>query len=1854
MRCITLMKEQIPNTGTIIADRYRLERMLGEGGLGRVFLATDFVSGQRVALKVLASREPESMEVESLRREFSLLAHLRHPNLVRVLDFGVVAEGGIPFLASEYIDGQDVLQASAAWSIEGILEAIARICRVVHYLHSRDVIHQDLKPSNILIPRGGTGAENLKILDFGLAQSAQGCQVTQSGGTLAYTAPEILLGRPATFQSDLYSMGIVAYQLLVRRLPFEDENAGFLIQKQLQGKPDLRPVERLRYGRSLVRMIESLLEKDPERRPDSPEEIIFQLSRTTGRDYSQKSTDLIESYFTSGRFVGRVREFELLQKRADRVRQTGRGSTLFLSGEAGLGKSRLFREFRIWALLEGWRVVEGSCRSGSDRSYAPFREILGVTERLPQANRAPGGSEEEAFRFEDFPRVTEVSSEAASPESAARSFRDRLTREIVRRLCDAPTLVLLHDFHWADEATITVLDYLSSDIRAHPILICVSLRPGDSEQGFLSRLMDQSRRQWTGETFCLDPLTEEAVEQLLTGIVGEADLGKSISNRVFKASGGNPFFLEEILKHWVDQNLLGKDLGRWRLAQKAIQSLDLPESVVVVLRSRIADLAPGGQILARWMAIFGRAIPDTLLRDLALASAVPFEESIAELIQREVARPVRRDDEQCYEFRHALIAETICADLEAAQRRQMHRSVGEALEGRYGDRAALQELAHHFTQGMRGRKATRYALKAAHACKADFALEAALRYYRFVLKTRGDIPPDDVCEAAIAAGDTACMLGEPKLGIRMLARELKSSRDLAPKALRARMASRLSYAYQCKGDLHRAAAVASRGMRLLRQAGDSRSARITKAFLLKQLAFCAVSGSRPEKGIVLLKQALEIISDFEEPLLTGNLYVMYAIQSQAAGNFDEGLKASRKAVEVLEPIKHQHSLAFAYSCLGYSLAAKGKLGRALTALTRAAAMAEGTRSVLAQATALSNLIDCYGRLGRPQEASGLMEKMKHLAIERGNIAFLAGTGVSTLGIQIVMGDYADAQKTLQELDRLPSSQMPVYIRAQCLCWSANMKVALGDYDSALARILELENLPRPTGGVVEKELAGVLKARIHHLSGRTQEALDLLQELDAAVTRNGRPYQMCVARLWLAEILLAQGEVERSGKHARAALRLASAMPALGLEAHAHLILGKVGAATFEGAARADGRAGMPHERESGAFAKARSELEAAVRSAETSQTAEMIWRSHYGLARLLESGGLADESLEHWRRCLETMDLLASRVPEEMRSDFRNMPERMQAQSDCRHRLCGATEEGTKGTSSAGELEEEHFRFLYRASHIIIGVRDLEELLEAVVDLLIQATGMERVMVFLRDATSDQLRLAKGKGRDNEVLEEAEGVSQSILEEAYRQGKPFVTADAGADLRAVDRKSVLAYKLRSLLCGPLKTRGRVLGVLYADHKAAAATLKESTINMFAAFCNLVAVAIDNALAHSQLVEEKRELELNLRRARSGVSEIVGKSLVVLALRERIAVAAASPLDVLIVGESGTGKELVAKALHRTGRRAKGRFVALDCGSLTESLVESELFGYRRGAFTGAGENRAGLLETASGGVIFLDEISNFSTKLQGKLLRFLQEREVRRLGETDARPVDVQVLAASNRDLARAISEGKFRKDLYYRLNAMHIRVPPLRERMEDIPLLVDWFLDRTVEAEAGLAKKFSSEARDTLCGYSYPGNVRQLKSAVQSSYYLAPGRIIGIEHLPEEFRREACTDAPGVDLGETAGRIYQEIISGRGTFDALVRKPFLDRELNVATVRQVLHFALSSTEGRYRDALSLLKVPDREYRLMLSFLKRHGIDLDFRPYRQAVSYESDGRRNRAADSRPKREGARTKRAGPRDLDRP
>jgi len=352
---------------------------------------------------------------------------------------------------------------------------------------------------------------------------------------------------------------------------------------------------------------------------------------------------------------------------------------------------------------------------------------------------------------------------------------------------------------------------------------------------------------------------------------------------------------------------------------------------------------------------------------------------------------------------------------------------------------------------------------------------------------------------------------------------------------------------------------------------------------------------------------------------------------------------------------------------------------------------------------------------------------------------------------------------------------------------------------------------------------------------------------------------------------------------------------------------------------------------------------------------------------------------------------------------------------------------------------------------------------------------------------------------------------------------------------------SLVEAQVSSLLCVPLVAFEKPLGVIYLDTSSRVAKFDEVHLQLLTAIAGIAAIAFENARRFEQLEKENRRLQEAVKLEH----QMVGESQSMREVYALLSKVAASASTVLLLGESGTGKELAARAIHLNSPRASKAFVAINCATLTESLLESELFGHEKGSFTGAVSQKRGKLELADGGTVFLDEVGELSPAIQAKLLRALQTREFERVGGTRPINVDVRMIAATNRDLKAAIKAGQFREDLYYRLNVVSIPMPPLRERREDIPLLAAFFVAEYSKKCKRRVTGVSAEARRLLCSYDWPGNVRQLENAIERAVVLGATELITPEDLPEIVEREAIVDAPAAGYFETIREAKRQLVT-------------------------------------------------------------------------------------------------------------
>ncbi len=500
---------------------------------------------------------------------------------------------------------------------------------------------------------------------------------------------------------------------------------------------------------------------------------------------------------------------------------------------------------------------------------------------------------------------------------------------------------------------------------------------------------------------------------------------------------------------------------------------------------------------------------------------------------------------------------------------------------------------------------------------------------------------------------------------------------------------------------------------------------------------------------------------------------------------------------------------------------------------------------------------------------------------------------------------------------------------------------------------------------------------------------------------------------------------------------------------------------------------------------------------------------------------------------------------------------------------------------------EVKELSLLFEISQTLDGTMDIRAAVHPVLDAMARHMGMLRGTLTLLNRGTGELYIEAAHGltasqRKRGIYRRGEGVTGKVVETGRAAIVPRISEEPQF-LNRTGARGRLQKQDISFICVPIKLGNETIGALSADRLFSETVTCGEDVRLLSIIASMIAQAV--RLRQAAFEEQRRLLEENQRlqeelKDRFRPSNIIGNSSAMQAVYDLIANVAKSDTTVLIRGESGVGKELVAHAIHYNSRRAARAFIKVNCAALPETLIESELFGHEKGAFTGAIYQRKGRFELAAGGTIFLDEVGDFSPSTQIKLLRVLQEKEFERVGGTGTIKTDVRIIAATNRDVEKLIAEGSFRQDLYYRLNVFTIHVPPLCDRKTDLPALADFFVEKYSRLNHKEIQRISTPAIDMLMSYHWPGNVRELENCIERAVLVSNDKVIHGHHLP-----------PTLQTAEATGTAHEGSL--QEALDDLERELILD--------------ALKSSRGNMAKAARSLGLSER---LMGLRVRKHGIE--------------------------------------------
>ena len=445
-------------------------------------------------------------------------------------------------------------------------------------------------------------------------------------------------------------------------------------------------------------------------------------------------------------------------------------------------------------------------------------------------------------------------------------------------------------------------------------------------------------------------------------------------------------------------------------------------------------------------------------------------------------------------------------------------------------------------------------------------------------------------------------------------------------------------------------------------------------------------------------------------------------------------------------------------------------------------------------------------------------------------------------------------------------------------------------------------------------------------------------------------------------------------------------------------------------------------------------------------------------------------------------------------------------------------------------------YRRLENFSQRLGKASQVDQLLDVLMDQIIEISGADKGFLVLKDG--DRLSIQSARNIQNQTLEaQMTSLSDSILQRVLETKQPLIVSDALNDSEFKESASVMDLKLCSVICAPLIVAGEIYGVIYLGNDNVVNLFTPQSLDILSVFSSQAALLLTHLIATDALRTDNAILRDRIDLHRYG--SLIGSSLSMQKIFDRIDKIASANVSVLILGETGTGKELVAREIHKRSTRAEQPFIAVNCGALPEALMESEIFGHKKGAFTGAISDKKGVFQAANGGTLFLDEIGDMPLKLQVKLLRAIQERKITRVGDLSPIDIDIRLITATHIDLDAAITNGRFREDLYYRINVVGLSLPPLRDREDDVLKIADYLLEKYGQEFQKARPKLNSDCKRQVLKYPWPGNIRELENRLRKAALLADNptltpedlelteemtshQVLPLAQAKEEFQRE------------------------------------------------------------------------------------------------------------------------------------
>ncbi len=1732
--------------------------------MAKVYAAFDMQKDEKVVLKFLA---PEFQKDEEMltrfRLEFNTLFKLNHENLTAVYEFRS-SERGIPYFIMEFIEGQEITQTT--FEVKKFYKFLRQILSVFKYVHSNGIIHGDIKPANILVTKN----DEIKILDFGLSHRINEFRSTNISGTIEYLPPEILKGQPFSFQTDLYSIGIVLYEILVGELPYSGED----FFSEFIGKntnPVTSPFDKNKaVPQKLSDIVMKLIERDASIRYQTINEVIEDLNKILTEPIplkGQQSSYVLGNYFVSRK--DQLNTLKIIHSGATR----GTGKSVLLTGESGIGKTRLLKEFEFYLQFGEDKVIYQSFSPNPEIGFRTWLPILlkcfkkyATQEEIFEYGNIFVKFIPELRNYYDFDLTTSTQKEQLEFFNKIADFFLKLSR-------GKAFILILEDINFASPTNLKLIKFLVSKFIKSSVTLFLSTSIENGTTDFLNENLIRVK---------IPKFNASEAAALIASKLGLKAEPIEFGKRLLEVTDGLPIFIEECILYLLNEEILHREDDAWRSKIKDYNKIPFPETFEELTVTRFKSLAKKEREILHFASCLQKPFRLKILKEFTNTALETLIDILDELVKENfLTRKVLQHGIE-YSFVHLKVKEIVNKQLPL---KKPFKVISNYFE-KEGEEVNAISLANAFAKVESWGKALKY-----YSIAADFSYEItcyeeASELFEKFLENYSKYEysnPKKVIETAITFGKICFNLKKNKIAQKALAEAVELAKTDQSESLLCKALLYEGICFTKSNELANAFQVLEQAKSLAKKISEKEllakiEYRIAEVLISQNNFLAAVDhlilakeiATETQNHKLAFKTKLNLARNFwnhsnfseaqqllkeifrdetrkEFPTLLIEALLLNADLNFQLNKFELALDSYHKALELSQNFGTPESVCDIYYKLGKSNFYLSHYKNAFSFFEHSLLLAEQVGNFEFQIKIHTEIGELYRLTGNFKKSIDHLNKA---------ISGLERTPFDELKAQIYhnLGKlYSELRNPLESIDFYEKSLMISEsnkfhsLRSSNLIGIARVnRLQKTNEKTILSKLEEALNIASQHSASIEEAISLYELGEFYRLQNNYEQALKFYQKSISIAEKIRLDFYIAKNYLKMGIIYLKEKNLNRTILCLDGAQKIYAYLPLPKLEINIQKL--EIQLAKEE----------KKFFRAFSASEKAIQTAEKVSESLENERMREKYLKGFNGFykERFLcflkahQQDKLYDEiiskDIQNWAELFEKYrEKILQNAVEDLEEEAKQIQTVIPEETETE--FVPPKEEGFRRTPPKAEkssIAQHYLTKLIQISQKLNVIREEEKLLQTTLDLLIEAVNAEHAVIFLLDeATSELIPKVTGKS-EVETVRDAYKISETVLHDVVQKGKPVVCLNAKSDPRYQQRQSIAKYQITSFICVPLSFAGKIFGTVYVDKRSNERALNNEDLDFIVAFASQAAIALENAKLTSKLEEENRSLKAEVQR-KYHFAGIVGESKAMQKVFATLGKVIKSESTVVVTGESGTGKELIAKAIHYNGARKDKPFIAVNCSELPETL-ENELFGHSKGSFTGAVFDKKGLFEEAHEGTIFLDEITNTSLGFQAKLLRVLQEREVRRVGEAIPRKVNVRVIAATNVDLMQMVKDKTFREDLYYRLNVIQISLPPLAKREGDIEALTKYFLKENSE-RMGEEYKISKTAMRILLTYGFPGNVRQLSNIIERATVLCDNNTIEKSDLIDLVDGEDSNGDLGLNtytLSDIEKHVIQEVL--------------------------------------------------------------------------------------------------------------